>query len=92
MRIQPAGGDVLRYRDDGGGAPAVEAAKIAVDLGRRPFDQTERVHDLDRHALRADAEIVQRALGLRAPELVGGDREFPEGVAFDAGLVAGFAA
>ena len=79
-------GDVLRGCDDGAGALAVERAEIAVDLGGGALDQAERAHDLDRHALGADAEIVQRALGLRAPELVGGNIERAEGVGFDAGL------
>ena len=90
MLIQLAVGDVLRHRDDRLGAPGVEAAEIAVDLGGGALDQAERAHDFDRHALAADAEIMQRALGLRAPQSVGGDSERPEGVAFDASLLAGF--
>ena len=89
MLVELAVGDVLRHRDDRLGAPGVERAEIAVDLGGRALDQAERAHDFDRHAFAADAEIMQRALGLRAPELVGGDIERPEGVAFDAGLLAG---
>ena len=88
MLVELAVGDVLRHRDDGLGAPLVEAAEIAIDLGGGALDQAERVHDLDRHAFAADAEIMQRAFGLRAPELVGGDIERPEGVAFGAGFCA----
>ena len=91
MLVELAVGDVLRHRDDGLGAPVVERAEIAIDLRRGALDQAERAHDLDRHAFAADAEIMQRALGLRAPELVGGDIQRPEGVAFDAGFLAGFA-
>ena len=91
MLVELAVGDVLRHRDDGPGAPGVERAEIAVDLGRGALDQAERVHDLDRHAFAADAEIVQRALGLRAPEFVGGDIERPEGVAFGTGFLTRFA-
>ena len=65
--IQSAIGDVLRHGGDRPGPARVERAEIAVDLGGGAFDQAERMHDLDRHAFRADAEIVQRALGLRAP-------------------------
>ena len=70
-------------------APArrrVERAEIAVDLGRGALDEAERADELDRHALGADAEIVQRALGLRAPEAVGRDLDRPEGVALGAGF------
>ncbi len=86
MPVQPAVGDVLRHRDDRLRAAAVERTEIAVDLGGGALDQAERTHDLDRHAFRTDAEIVQRALGLRAPQPVGGDSERPEGVAFNAGF------
>ena len=67
MLIQLAVGDVLRHRGDRFGAPGIEAAEIAIDLRRGALDQAERAHDLDRHAFDADAEVVQRALGLRAP-------------------------
>ena len=67
MLVQLAVGDVLRHRGDGLGAPGIEGAEIAIDLRRGALDQAERAHDLDRHAFGADAEVMQRALGLRAP-------------------------
>ena len=86
MPVELAVGDILRHRGDGRGAPAVERAQIAIDLGRGALDQAERAHDLDRHALGADAEIMQRAFGLRAPKPVGGNFQRPECVAFGAGF------
>ena len=52
--------------------------KLAVDLGGRAFDHTERVHDPDRHALGTNTEIMQRPLGLCAPEPVGGISSGPK--------------
>ena len=88
MCVELAVGDVLRHRDDGPGAPGVERAEIAIDFRRGALDQAKRAHDFDRHVLAADAEIVQRAFGLRAPEFVGGDVEWPEGVALGTGFAA----
>src|SRR4029077_3947215 len=83
--VQFAVGDILRNRRDGCRAPAIERSERPVDLGRRALDHTERAHDLDRHTLGSDAEIVERALGLSAPESVSRNLQWPEGVAFDAG-------
>ena len=56
------GADVLeamaRDRDDRLGAPGIETAEIAIDFRGRALDQAERVHDLVRYALGADAKIM----------------------------------
>ena len=75
-------------RGDRCGAPAVERSQITIDVGRGALDQAERTHDLDRHPLGADAKIMQRALGLRAPKAIGGNLQRPEGVAFLTGFAA----
>jgi hypothetical protein len=45
----------------------VEHAEAQIDLGRRTLDDGQRRDQLGRLLLRGDAEILQRALGLRAP-------------------------
>ena len=66
----------------------VEAAVARVDPRRRLLDEAEGVDDLDRHLLaRAEREILDRALGLRAPIGVGRDLDRPEAVGFGAGAV-----
>ena len=60
----------------------VEQADPRVHPRRRLLDEAERVDDLDRHLLaRAEREIADRALGLRAPIAVGRDLDRPEAVA-----------
>src|SRR4029077_634043 len=78
VSIQFAVGDILRNRRDGDRAPAIERSERPVNLGRRALDHTECAHDLDRHTLGSDAEIVERALGLSAPESVGRNLQWPE--------------
>src|SRR3712207_7287310 len=48
-------------------------SEVLVDEGGRLLDQPEGAHQRDRHALAADAEILQRAPRLRAPVAVGRD-------------------
>ena len=92
MVVEPAVGNVLRRpRPLRRGALAVERAEIAVGtLGRGTLDQPKRMHEFDRHALGADAKIMQRVLGLRAPELVGGDFQRTEGIALAGGFCPRF--
>ena len=49
----------------------------------------ERRDQRPRHALVADAEIIARALGLRAPIAIGRDLDRPEAVGFGAGFHGG---
>ena len=64
----------------------VEPADPRVHPRRGLLDEAERVDDLERHLLaRAEREILDRALGLRAPISVGRDLDRPEAVAFGAG-------
>ena len=67
-------------------ALAVEDAERLVDVGRRTLDQPERADERQRHALLADAEILQRALGLRAPIFVRRDIDRSERIGLGAGL------
>ena len=81
-----AAGDFARRLLDRLGEAGVEPAVARVDPRRRLLDEAERVDDLDRHLLaRAEREILDRALGLRAPIGVGRNLDRPEAVAFDAG-------
>jgi len=64
---------------------------LPIDLGGGALDHAERPHDLNRHPLASNAEIVQRTLSLRSPEPIGRNLQWPEGVALSADL-GGFVA
>jgi len=66
------------------GATLVEETKLAICLRRGELDDAERMHDLDRHAIPADAEILPGTFGLRAPIAVGGNLDRAEAVGLDA--------
>ncbi len=86
MPVEFAVGDILRHGGNGRRAPAVERSQCTINLGSRALDQAQRPHDLDRHLFGADAEIMQRPLGLRAPKAVGGNLQWPERVALETGF------
>ncbi len=69
---------------DGARLLGVERSEIEVDQGRRLLHERQRVDERVRHAFAGDLEVLQRALGLGAPQAVGGDRHGTEGVFFDA--------
>ena len=64
---------LLRGGDDGVGAVFVEALQFAIDLGGDALDQGQRMNEIARHELPADAEVAASPLGLRAPITVGGN-------------------
>ena len=76
---------LLRRRDDGLGKLRIEIAQRVVGLGRALLDDAQRADQGKRHALAADLEIAEAALGLRAPILAGGDFDGAERVGFNAG-------
>ena len=61
----------------------VEPPALVVGDGGGALQDRVGADHLARHQVVADAEILQRALGLRAPQPVGGNRNLPEAVAFD---------
>ena len=74
-------------------APAMASARRGSRSPRSRFtsadgllDEGEGVHERQRHALVADAEVLDRALGLRAPESVGGHGDRAERVGLGASL------
>ena len=67
-----------------------QQAERVVRRRRRPLQQAERANERRRHRLPADAEIVDCALRLRAPERIRGDFELPHAVALDS-MTAGHA-
>ena len=85
MIVELALDHLARGAGDGAGAPLVDQPQFAVGLGRRELDDAERVNDLDRHPVLADAEILPRAFGLRAPIAVGGNLDRTETVGLGAG-------
>ena len=86
VAVELAVDHLLRGRRDRARALRVENAERPVHLRRRALDQRHRADQRLRHALLADAEILQRALRLRAPVAVGGDLDRAEGVGFGAGF------
>src|SRR5256714_355185 len=58
-----------------------ELAQLLVDDGGGLLQDAERAYHLARHRVVADAEVVERALGLRAPVAVGGDLDLAHRVA-----------
>ncbi len=72
------------------GAAGVERAELVIHLGGRPLDDGQRADQRDRHTLGPDAEIAERALGLRPPIAVGRHLDRAETVGLDARLLARF--
>ena len=64
----------------------LELSQIHVHLRRRAFHQGQRLDQCQRHPILADLEVLQRALGLRAPETVGRNFHFSHRVGLDAEL------
>src|SRR5580698_3521740 len=60
-----------------------QKSKLAVDDGGGFFNQSERVNDLDGHAVAADLEIHARALRLGAPIAPLWDLDIAQRIFFD---------
>ena len=84
MIVEFAVDHLARGAGDGAGAALVEQAEFAVGLGCGELDDAERADDLHRHPVMADAEILPRALGLRAPIAAGVDFDGSEAVGLGA--------
>ncbi|MNL18942.1 hypothetical protein D3C87_1401150 [compost metagenome] len=80
-----AGDDFLGGLLDGFGNLGLQHAQVAVGTGRAELEHGERLDQGRGHLLAADAEILARALGLGAPEMIGRYGHIPEAVFFDAG-------
>ncbi len=76
---------LLRRRHDGLGELGIEVAQRVIGLGGAFLDDAERPDEGKRHALAANLEVAEAALGLRAPILAGGDFEGAERIGFNAG-------
>src|SRR5690606_6609631 len=59
-------------------------AELAVGQRRRFFQNPERADHRPREVIGTDAEVVERALGLRAPVAVRGDLDLAHAVGLDA--------
>ena len=71
--------------DDRRAERRVEVAELDVHVGRGLLDRCPSArHDRHRLALPADREVLDRALGLRAPVAVGGNLQRAEAVGFGA--------
>ena len=90
MLVQPAVRDLLGSARDRVGEVRLQAAVLAIDQRRRELDDAERAHQRQRHGLGADPEVLQAALGLRAPIAIRRHLDRAKGVGLDAhGKIAG---
>ena len=81
--VVPAGHDFVAGLHDELELPVGEAPAGVVGDGRGLLHDRVGLDHLSRHQIPADAEIVERALGLRAPEPVGRDPDLAVAVGFD---------
>ena len=77
-----AGQDLVAHLHDQLVHVGVEPAASAVGVGRRLLELGIGGDHLARDQVLADAEVLERALGLGAPQLVGGNGHFAEAVGF----------
>ena len=80
--VVPASQDLVARLDDQPMALRIEPAAGEVGVGAGLLEQRVGADHLARHQILADREIVQRALGLGAPQLVGGHLDFAHRVGF----------
>ena len=80
MVVEIAGDDLLAGGADGAGEFGIELAQLLVGTRGGVLDDTEGAEDGAGHALPADLEVLEGALGLGAPVAVGGDLHGAHGV------------
>ena len=89
MRVVVAVRHFQRRLADRRGLRLRQQPEAGVDLGRGGLDQAQRADEAARHRPAGDREVLHRALGLRAPQRVGGHPQLAHAVVFDAeGLLA----
>ncbi len=81
--------DLVGGLGDGLGLVLGENPKGQIHRGAGALDLRQGAQQLGRHLLARDLEEVQRALGLRSPEVLVGNLDRSEGVFFDAGFAHG---
>src|SRR6266403_6393999 len=81
--------DLIADLDDLAVRQGVEPAALVVGVGRGLFEDGIGGDHFAGHQVSADAEMLERALGLRAPELVDRYRYLTQAVGFDAYVVHG---
>ncbi len=69
--------------NDGGCLVGGEQAKLLVGVGGSTLDQRERMDEFSGLTFARDGEVLQRALGLRAPQAGGRDFDRTEAVVFE---------
>ena len=79
------GGNLAGGRDDQAGAVLIELAEVVVGERRALLHQAEGPDDGTRppEPIDADGEEPERALGLRAPQTIRGDRHVTQGIVLD---------
>ena len=82
----PGCDDFVRRLDDGAALLRIEQTKPDVHHCAGPLHPRQGIDQLGRHAFARDAEVLQAALRLRAPQPVGGNVDLAECVALDSGF------
>jgi hypothetical protein len=77
MRVMRAAGDITRRQRNGARQFWCQQAQRGIDLRGCRLDQAQRADEVARHRPPGDREVLHRALGLRAPQRVGGHRNSP---------------
>src|SRR5262249_31708822 len=88
MLVEPALAHLAGGPDDRPCAAGIEQAERVVHFGGGELDDAERVDQRARNALAPDREVLEGALGLRAPVTVGRDLDRAEAIGLDANLCA----
>ena len=86
MIVELAVDDLAGSGANGIGEVPVELAEVLVRGRGGVLDHAEGAEDGAGHALAADAEVLERALGLGAPVAIGGDLDGPHRVGLGAGV------
>ncbi|MCY1283300.1 hypothetical protein D9M70_321760 [compost metagenome] len=88
--LRPAAFDHFRGRLlDGVRQLGREYAQLTVGAGRAQLQDGKGLDQRGRHLLVADAEVLARAFGLRAPKMIGGHGDAAQAVFLDAGVAGG---
>ena len=85
--VMLAGEDFVADLNDQLVSLVIEPLAGMIGVGRRLLQDRIGGDHLARHQILADAEMLERTLGLRAPEFVGGDVDLAEAVDFLANFV-----
>lgn len=83
--VIPPLGDALRRGGNGLRLLRRQHPELRINLRRSTFDARQGMNDRRFDGDRTDREVLDRPLGLGAPQHIPGDSDLPEGIVLDAG-------